>query len=235
MDHATAIESMLKNLDKWRHLPKYQLERRADIFFGLFIRDIISCRFGHPTHEIIIPEFPYCNNKDTEDDDIDTNTTVNFDYVILSKDCSLAYIVELKTDTNSFREKQETYLERASKKMDFMDNIKYLIEKVYTATKQKGKYSHLFELLVKLKLLSNNGKTYEPPNEKVLRPEIQVVYIAPRMKKEKLKVISEYAKIISFQEVIGILENLENIGPVEALFADHLRRWDQIPAGARND
>jgi len=58
MNHTEALEQMLKNLDQWRHLPKYQLERRADLFFGLFIRTILEARFGR-LHKLVIPEFPY--------------------------------------------------------------------------------------------------------------------------------------------------------------------------------
>ena len=44
-------------LDKWRHLPDYQLERRADIYFAMFLPDVLEARYG-PCE--IIPEFPRC-------------------------------------------------------------------------------------------------------------------------------------------------------------------------------
>ncbi len=224
MDHATAIESMLKNLDRWRHLPKYQLERRADLFFGLFMHDIISDRFSRKVHQIIIPEFPYSNNKTTK-------TTVNFDYVLLSEDCSTAYIVELKTDTKSIRKEQEDYLKLA-RKMNFMENIKNLIT-VYSATKQKGKYRNLFELLEELNFLSwdDNELKYKPLLDVASSPQIQVVYVTPKLDEEKMSEISEYAEVILFDEIANFLNGR---GPVETLFADHLRLWDQITAGELN-
>ena len=31
------VNALVEHLDRWRHLPNYQLERRADIFFGLYL------------------------------------------------------------------------------------------------------------------------------------------------------------------------------------------------------
>ena len=36
------IDRIFDLLDGWRHLPAYQLERRADIFFGLFLPDVLD-------------------------------------------------------------------------------------------------------------------------------------------------------------------------------------------------
>ena len=36
------IERVFKLLDNWRHLPDYQLERRADIFFALFLPEVLK-------------------------------------------------------------------------------------------------------------------------------------------------------------------------------------------------
>ena len=48
-------------LDQWRHLPAYQLERRADIFFGLFLPHVLD-DYLRPSELAVdtrlIPEFP---------------------------------------------------------------------------------------------------------------------------------------------------------------------------------
>ena len=44
-------------LDDWRYLPAYQLERRADVFFGMHLKEILHKKYGSEIDEII-PEFP---------------------------------------------------------------------------------------------------------------------------------------------------------------------------------
>ena len=36
------IKRVFKLLDDWRHLPGYQFERRADIFFALFLPEVLN-------------------------------------------------------------------------------------------------------------------------------------------------------------------------------------------------
>jgi len=48
------------NLDRWRHLPTYQLERRADIFFSLYLPAVLSERTGVAVSTDMIPELPIC-------------------------------------------------------------------------------------------------------------------------------------------------------------------------------
>ena len=61
-DHETnehqTISDLFGLLDKWRHLPDYQLERRADIFFALFLPEVLGKHFGICINPILIPEFP---------------------------------------------------------------------------------------------------------------------------------------------------------------------------------
>lgn len=40
------IEEIFDWLDRWRQLPAYQLERRADIFFALYLPEIIAYKFA---------------------------------------------------------------------------------------------------------------------------------------------------------------------------------------------
>jgi len=41
MTTETLIDELFDKLDEWRSLPAYQLERRADIFFAIYLKDII--------------------------------------------------------------------------------------------------------------------------------------------------------------------------------------------------
>jgi len=40
------IDKLFNQLDDWRHLPAYQLERRADIFFAIYLIDIFKSKFN---------------------------------------------------------------------------------------------------------------------------------------------------------------------------------------------
>ena len=49
------VYELFDNLDRWRHLPTYQLERRAEIFFSFYFDDILGLN-GKDLQ--LIPEFP---------------------------------------------------------------------------------------------------------------------------------------------------------------------------------
>ena len=51
------INLIFENLDCWRHLPSYQLERRVDMFFSLYLKDILEMHVGRSPVKVI-PEFP---------------------------------------------------------------------------------------------------------------------------------------------------------------------------------
>jgi len=214
MNHTEAVEQMLQNLDTWRHLPKYQLERRADMFFGLFVRQIVSEYSGDPIHPIIIPEFPFKHKKTT-------NHTVNFDYVLFSEKGTCVYILELKTDANSVDHDQLENLKDASQ-VQFAELLEG-IRDVQKNTKQDKKYACLFDLLEKVKIES---------------PKIELLYLSPRLDDAKrdvvLKVVkkeeSEHDNIIDFQMAAEILEKTG--GAVECHFAAYLRRWNDVKAGS---
>jgi hypothetical protein len=40
------LSALFDNMDVWRHLPAYQLERRADIFFSIYLSDLLASKFG---------------------------------------------------------------------------------------------------------------------------------------------------------------------------------------------
>ena len=39
-------EDVFELLDDWRHLPAYQLERRADIYFAMYLPELLAERFA---------------------------------------------------------------------------------------------------------------------------------------------------------------------------------------------
>ena len=90
-------------LDRWRDLPDYQLERRADIFFALYLADMVSAHSGLPLRGEPIPEFPMRHALIRGDG---SNRSSKVDYILLSEDRTTAFFIELKTDDGSRRERQ---------------------------------------------------------------------------------------------------------------------------------
>jgi hypothetical protein len=45
-------------MDRWRHLPAYQLERRADIFFSAYLPAVVAEHVGVRVSPSVVPELP---------------------------------------------------------------------------------------------------------------------------------------------------------------------------------
>ena len=97
-----ALSDALCQLDQWRHLPAYQLERRVDVFFGLFLPEVIERRFKAPFGKLI-PEFPLHKGNTRISEDCDDNQSVNVDFTVFCSEPEgkRIFLVELKTDMHS--------------------------------------------------------------------------------------------------------------------------------------
>ena len=71
------INSLFDSLDDWRNLPSYQLERRADIFFSLYLAEVLKKKRNIDIDSRIIPEFPVI--KRTKDKDNNTRQSFKVD------------------------------------------------------------------------------------------------------------------------------------------------------------
>ena len=100
------IAQLFNNLDIWIGLPKYQAERRLDVFFGLYMEDILKeCRsdlFAEEDQLILVPEFPLQKNKSN-------NECTNIDYLVFNITKKCVHAIELKTDTHSVDDDQIDY------------------------------------------------------------------------------------------------------------------------------
>jgi len=52
------IATLFDRMDGWRHLPNYQLERRADLFFSLYLPAAVEAKLGFSVHPLMVPELP---------------------------------------------------------------------------------------------------------------------------------------------------------------------------------
>lgn len=207
------IDQLFDLLDKWRLLPNYQLERRADIFFALYLSQILQQSLGLSSKPKIIPEFPI--KKGLISTKKYPNQSVKMDYLVICHDKVL--MIELKTDITSRRPNQDTHLKEAKKA-----NIKKLVNgilDIYDASKSKIKYRRLMKVLEEVGWLKQENGGWKNISWDM---PIEIVYIQPK-KTEKDNDIT----VIDFEEVAVIIE--KNQTPVAQRFAQSLRTWKKSP------
>ena len=157
----SAICGVLRQLDEWRHLPAYQLERRVDIFFGMFLPKVIENRFDVCVKEVI-PEFPL--HKGLFDDksslECGPHRSVKVDFAVFGTkgDKKQIFLVELKTDMGSLDFRQLKNMKKVAQDVAFEATLSGVIE-LAKHSPQKRKYAHLIWTLHKLKCLELCNRT----------------------------------------------------------------------------
>ena len=210
MDEETiTINKLFDLLDDWRNLPAYQLERRADIFFAIHLEKIIEKILGTKI-DIVIPEFPVRVGEISKKHP-KLNKSFKIDYLTYSKNENKVYLIELKTDQRSRREKQDWYLKSASK-----IKVKGLVSgllKIYKATNQKIKYNNLLDKIEKIGWIERENTTITNLNIEI---EPVIIYIQP-LKKENEE------SIISFDDIIKALSDSNDL--LTKRFIESLKKW----------
>ena len=218
-------------LDQWRHLPDYQLERRADIFFALFLPNFLKEKFELPHAPDLIPEFPL--RLGTLYPDRSSNQSCKVDYLAITKDRGRAFLIELKTDSTSRREKQDHYLEVA--RVAGLPAMLAGLLKIVEASVHKSKYCCLLRALEGLKLLelplalnaaieSNEFSCVNSCLSEValrqVNPQIEVLYVQP---------VAHRPNDVGFPELADWLEAQPN--DIGTRFAQSLRIWNADAPG----
>lgn len=226
--------TVFQSLDRWRHYPSYQLERRADIFFSLYLRGAVEELLGVELEEEMIPELPV--KRDLIWPERPTHESVKVDYALFARDRSRVVFVELKTDAGSRREAQDHYLERL--RVVGLTGVLEGLCAIARHTTAHQKYHHLFAALARLGLVSVptdlEDYLYPAPRPGLSRrlseiapralspePAVEIVYVQP----EK----TEGDRCIDFATFAAFVER--SADPLSAAFAAALRRWT-APAGA---
>ncbi len=230
------IDELFNRMDTWRHLPDWQLERRADLFFSLYLKKILEHKYGLKLRPELIPEFPV--HIATIQPHSKTNMSFKIDYVAVAEDYSQALLVELKTDVASRSDPQDRYLTKAVN-AGLPALIGGLTE-IYGSTREKKKYLHLFALLEKMELVSlpialrskmkagaTRGTTrlvrqIELAN--IVR-DCHIIYLQPTVTKR------EQPSTISFDQAARVVAAQDDV--VSRPFACALRSWSRVPAGTR--
>lgn len=225
------IENIFESLEKWRNFPKYQLERRLDIFISLYLPEILKKGIDELQYAKIdeikknmYPEFPLKKTKDRSSD--------NADYAVFIE--KTIYLIELKTDTNSINDKQIKYYNNTLNNKTVEDIFEDIIE-IENKSDKYEKYDFLLNELIYGNQISNPCKKIkgrrqwklngEEKNLKIERQRqrkdlndkissfenIKVIYIIPKKDNEILKKIkdndnnNDKIQVIDFEDIIKIL------------------------------
>ena len=225
------VSMLFDRMDSWRHLPNYQLERRADLFFSLYLPEALEAKLGFAVRAELVPEFPV--RIGTIHPQIDTNKSFKIDYVALSTDGSKAMLVELKTEGLSRRTGQDRYLE-AAKDVGLGALIEGLLM-IFRATNAKRKYFCLLDRLSHMGLLEIpdemrrilDGPDLRGIDETADRVRVtcdvaehHIVYVQPQ---------GSGPGIISFDEFGTTVGRHDD--PLSRRFARSLDEWGRVPAG----
>ena len=226
-----SVAKLFDRMDAWRHLPSYQLERRADLFFALYLPQALEEKLGFAIQPELIPEFPV--RASTVCPDNLTNRSFKIDYLALSKDAAKAVFVELKTDSASLRTKQDEYL-RAAQGVGMHALLEGVLD-IFCATREKKKYYCLLQHLAGMGLLrlpvalgeimtrsSLRGLAGVSRNVEITSQvrDCLVIYVQPN---------GTCRDIISFQEFLTVVQTYSD--PVSRRFAHSLLHWAEVGAG----
>lgn len=227
------IDSIFDQLNRWRHFPAYQLERRADIFFSIYLAEVVAAFTGVPVSPRLIPELPI--KRDLIWPDRPSSQSVKVDYCLFAEDRSQAFFIELKTDTSSRREEQDYYLEKI-RELGFRRVVEG-IKQIVLDTQSHQKYAHLLaelshhgclrfptELMAHLYPKARRGFRACQRDIEVLVGDddfaIEVIYVQPE---------AGSGRCIDFETFAGFVERHDD--HPSHVFAAHLRQWT-VPAGS---
>ncbi|MBW2523404.1 MAG: hypothetical protein JRI23_04490 [Deltaproteobacteria bacterium] len=244
------LAKLFQNLDAWRHFPAYRLEPRADPFFSLYIPKAVAERVGVALHDVVIPELPLRRGtldrkeRDESNPRYSPNASAKVDYALFSADTRQVFLVELKTDMASRRDKQDADLEKAKdEKVGFAAIVDGIIKIVHASPfEYLPKYVHLLQALERLGYVKVPPTVYERAFSDQKRgltaalkevenllllqrdraPTTEVLYVQPKRDENK----DQGKQIIDFEQLAAIAARAaDGIGPI---FADHLRRWRTV-------
>jgi len=238
------IGCLFDNLDRWRHHPKYQLERRADLFFSLYLNAVLEEKFNDEKDfciaDRLIPEFPVRKGTILEEfkEHPHRNMSYNIDYFTTTKDLKNIIFIELKTDQKSINEKQNYYLKKTMEK-DFNSVLKGIME-ICKATEAKSKYYRLLKELEYLGLIWNLNELDdlmgEAENKKIpsgnYNELINKIEINETSSKKHLFIIQPNGVgggIITFKDFHAVVTNYKD--EISNRFAEFLNSWPEEEVG----
>lgn len=176
------IEQLFSLLTEWRAFPNYQLERRVDIFFALYLKDILRhCYSGHE-FDLIVPEFPLrVGTMYPDAPKRQRNLSVKVDYACFDSKRKVCVLLELKTDHSSVRADQLENM-RVAKRKGLDALLKGALD-LRSASRSKRKYDALIQQFIDAGLMDKCLELNEaegPPSKDRANHSIELAIIQPR-------------------------------------------------------
>lgn len=228
------VSAIFDRMDDWRHLPSYQLERRADVFFSVYLREVLQRKLVMPIKDQIIPEFPVrVGTIDPNAGKITENISKKIDYVLFTEDLPTALFVELKTEGLSRRAEQDEYL-RAAQTVGMTALLDGVL-RLFRATSAKRKYLRLLKLIERIGLIqipeemvalvdapSRRGINKLSQDIRITCPvsDCRIVYVQPTGGGDNIIDFSEFSAVVGGHD-----------DPFSQRFAKSLAQWRQVEAG----
>jgi len=224
------IDRLFDRLDEWRLLPNYQLERRADIFFSLYLAEALEDRLGVPLCPELAPEFPVRIGAIAPGSE--SHKSKKIDYLAVTAAGDQAVFVELKTDAASRNAPQDEYL-RAARDVGLAGLLEGLLA-ILCKTDATRKYCQLLCTLERMGLLALPDRFHDimkrPRLNGIVAACDSIVITAPAAPPRIVYVqpTGDRPYAIGFGELAGLVER--HADPVSQRFAASLRAWASSPA-----
>jgi hypothetical protein len=233
------IDHLFDLLNRWRHLPAYQLERRADVLFAMYLPAFLSDHLGVPIRPELIPEFPvrlgtiYPSGPAKQQ-----NLSCKIDFLAMSRDGSRVLFVELKTDGLSRRQRQDDYLSEAQRAG--MPALLRGLLSIFEQTNAKAKYAHLLKLLESVDLLTLPSSFHErlaTARWRGFRTDLADIRIDERPREIVIVYLQPHEAEtgeIGFESLANWLDRTQ-ADAFSRTFSESLRRWARSPAGVDSE
>lgn len=148
MSNKSVFESQLEMLDIWRNFAAYKLEQRIDPLIGMYLPSILEHRFRGKVHKDIIPEFPFPINMILKGEKYSSKNRRcdRIDYAAFDELGRTLYLVELKTEKDSFSGEQLEKLQQVAGRNIANKWISSLFDVASSSSKPR-KYIPIFGVL----------------------------------------------------------------------------------------
>ena len=212
------INDIFEKLTKYANYPDYQLERRLDIFFLIYLKEILTIKDIDISDTFIFPEFPLLKKYENECNDLEKSlASKRADYVVFSN--QKMYIIELKTDKESINENQLNHYKKVAK-ISVQALINDII-KIYEKPNSRAwkKYDILLkDLAEKVKIIvfdEDKDKKFKKKkgykfNNEFSNYKIEIIYIIPYADKN-IKEKLDSKEYIEFDDIIKKLHNNKDV------------------------
>ena len=251
------LQQLIDRLRVYKPLPDYQIERRIDLLFSLFLPAVLNNKFSANDFVIVCPEFPV-KSLELKDkrlklgmeinlDDIKQiadNSSTKIDYLCYSKQKDKILLVELKTDISSFNLKQYWYYRYYTEEVNWQSMWDFVKSRCTDeGSRYWKKYLYLVNYISKiapdlsdvaviesLDMLSKKSLKEAMESTKELKPiKLNYLYISPNLSgKKKAKELMD-RKELNLMTLSEYAGLMENVSDQGKQIADLLRSWDTTP------